>query len=97
MNHKLTSIRMPRFGGLTGLLFEHGGEAEVVMQGLELMRILEVWEEHEAGKKKPNERIIAALRLLAPEARDSHLRLVAEVPIAQTRAKIEPVIDSETI
>jgi len=91
VSRKRKTTRLSQFGCVSGLLFEHGGSAEVVLDGLELQRIIEAWAEHEAGKKKQDERIISALRLLAPKAFKSDMRLVAEVPIAQKRAKITPV------
>ena len=93
MNGKRRCIRLSRFGCVSALLFEDGGAAEVLLDGLELKRILEAWEQHEMKKNKRNDRIVSALRLLAPKARDLNLRLVAEVPIAQRRAKITPVTD----
>lgn len=91
VSSKRKTMRLSQFGCVSGLLFEHGGSAEVLLDGLELQRIIEAWAEHEAGKKKQDERVISALRLLAPKAFKADLRLIAEVPIAQKRAKITPI------
>jgi hypothetical protein len=90
--NKLKTVQLPSFGSVTGLIFDRGGSAEIIMDGLEVMRVLEVWKEHEEGKKKPDQRVLAALNLLSPKARGLDLRLVAEVPIAQKRAKLTPVL-----
>ena len=85
-------IPLKRFGAVTGLIFEDGGAAEVVMTFPEVSRIVNAWQEHEAAKKKPDPKTMAALDVLASKVYKFDAKLVAEVPIAVHRATITPVI-----
>lgn len=79
-------VHVPRFGACSALLFvDGGGSAEIALAPLEVSRLLSIWEEAESGKRTPDQRILAALRLLIPKARTSAPHIVAEVPIARTR------------
>lgn len=79
-------VRAPRFGSCNALLFvDGGGSAEIALAPLEVSRLLTIWEEGESHKRKPDQQILAALRLLIPKARASAPHIVAEVPIARTR------------
>lgn len=86
VKRKDTRVRISRFGCVSALLFnELGGSAEIALAPLEMSRLLRVWEEAEAGRKVPDERVLTALRLLIPKARTLAPRIVAEVPIASTK------------
>lgn len=79
-------VHVPRFGACNALLFVDGGtSAEIALAPLEVSRLLTIWEESESRKRTPDQRILAALRLLIPKARTSAPHIVAEVPIARTK------------
>jgi hypothetical protein len=91
---KTTSeIRLPRFGSVVGLAFEDGGAAEILMTFPELRRILEAWQDAEAAKSHPDPKIISALDVLRKKALSVRTRFIAEVPIAQSRARIIPILE----
>jgi len=76
---------LPSFGCVRALLFiDGGGSAEIAMAPLEIYRLLNAWQEAESAKKSPNERVLAALRLLVSKARTLAPAVLAEVPIAKT-------------
>jgi hypothetical protein len=59
-----------------------------------MLRLLSVWEEVEAARKRPDERVLAALRFLIPKTRTLAPHISAEVPIAATkRVKLVPDYD----
>lgn len=89
----LQEIRLPSFGSVIGLVFEHGGAAEVLMTFPELHYLLDAWRDHEEAKSRPDKKTIAALKVLHRKAWHFRPRMVAEVPIAQQRAKITPVLE----
>lgn len=89
------SIRIPSFGAVVGLGFPEGGFAEVAMSWPEFSYILEAWESYERARPKPDERVLAALDVLNKRVPKLNAVFVAEVPIAQRRAKITPVFDEE--
>jgi hypothetical protein len=89
---RVSEIRIPSFGGVTGLIFEKGGYAEVLMTWPELYRLLRVWMAHEERKSRPDEKLIGALEVLCRKAHRFDAAIVAEVPIAQWKAKITPIL-----
>ena len=86
-------IRIPRFGSCIGLLFEEGGAAEIVMTFPDLSRLLDAWLDHERQKRNPDEGTVSALNVLSKNVRKFDAAVVAEVPIAQRKAKIVPILD----
>jgi hypothetical protein len=88
-------VRISNFGCVSALLFTGGGgSAEIAMAPLEMSRMLKVWEEAEARKKNPDERVLAALRLLIPKTRKLAPHVLAEVPIAKCkRVALTPDFD----
>jgi hypothetical protein len=92
IKRKNKRVHMPSFGCVCALLFiDGGGSAEILMESLEMSRLLRAWEEAESAKKSPNERVLAALRLLIPKARTLAPDILAEVPIARTkRVRLTP-------
>lgn len=84
-------IRLTQFGACIGMVFEHGGSAEMLMMPLELLRLLDAWIDHEQKKPKPDEKTLAALDILTRKVRKLDTEIVAEVPIAQTRVRFEPI------
>ena len=89
---RVSEIRIPSFGSVIGLIFEKGGCAEVLMTWPELDRLLREWMAHEKRKAKPDGKLIAALEVLSRKVDGFNARIVAEVPIAQWRAKITPIL-----
>ena len=89
---RVSEIRIPGFGSVTGLIFEKGGCAEILMTFPELHRLLEEWRAHEKRKSKPDGKLIAALEVLCRKVHGFNMRIVAEVPIAKWRAKITPIL-----
>jgi hypothetical protein len=89
-------IQLHSFGVVTGFVFEHGGSVEILMARPEVSRLLHAWEDYEKSKNKPDEKLLAALDVLAVKA---HARfgttIRAEVPIAKWKAKLTPVIRGE--
>ncbi|MGD0546796.1 MAG: hypothetical protein ABR991_03085 [Terracidiphilus sp.] len=86
IKRKNKRVQMPSFGCVCALLFiDGGGSAEISMGSLEMSRLLRAWEEVESVKKSPDERVLAALRLLIPKARTLAPEILAEVPIARTK------------
>ena len=84
-----SEIRLPRFGSIIGLLFENGGEAEMLMTFPEIRRLLQAWREQELNR--PDRKTLSALDVLCKTTFNVGTRFVAEVPIAARRAKITPV------
>ena len=84
--------QIARFGCVRSLLIVNGGpSAEVALAPLEMSRLLSAWKEFESAKGKPDERVLAALDLLIPQARTKAPGIVAEVPIASTeRVLLKP-------
>ncbi len=79
-------VRVSSFGCVSALLFtDGGGSAEIAIAPLEMSRLLSAWEEAECARKAPDQRVLAALRLLIPKARTLAPGIVAEVPIARTK------------
>jgi hypothetical protein len=93
---KPNRVCIPSWGAVTGLVFENGGSAEVVLNPVEFHRLLDTWEQHELGKKRPDERVLAALRTLSQKARTSAPCVLAEVPITRSRrVQLIPDLDDE--
>src|SRR5664279_875358 len=88
-------IRIPSFGAVVGLGFPEGGFAEVAMSWPEFSYVLHAWEQYERGRSKPDQQVLAALEVLNKKARKLNAVFVAEVPIAQRRAKITPIFGEE--
>jgi hypothetical protein len=86
-------IRIPRFGSCIGLIFEKGGSAEILMTFPEISRLMRSWVDHEQQRRNPDEKTISALNVLLKKVRKFDAALVAEVPIAQRRAKIVPIFN----
>ena len=86
-------IRLSQFGTCIGLVFEKGGSAEMLMTFPEISRLLGVWSDHERQKRNPDEKTLSALNILSKKVRKFDAAVVAEVPIAQRRAKIVPIVD----
>jgi hypothetical protein len=89
------TIRIPSFGAVIGLGFNHGGFAEVAMSWPEFSYVLHAWEKYERKRPEPDERVLAALDLLDHKVHKLGAVFVAEVPIAPRRAKITPVFRGE--
>ncbi|MGC1187779.1 MAG: hypothetical protein WA871_10335 [Candidatus Acidiferrales bacterium] len=89
-------IQLNSFGTVTGFVFEDGGSVEMIMALPELSRLLNAWEAYEKSKNKPDEKLLAALDVLAIKAR-AHFgtTIRAEVPIAKWKAKLTPIIREE--
>ncbi len=89
---EMKKLRLTSFGCVTGLVFTHGGAAEMRMDQLEVKRLLDAWRKYEHSKRSPDEQTIAALRVLRKRVGRFDAAFVIESPIAQTRARIEPVV-----
>ena len=89
---KREQIHLRRFGSVTGLNFEDGGSAEMLMTVPEVSRILKAWLSHEKKRRRPDEKTVSALAVLNRKVYKFEAAIVAEVPIAQRRAKIVPVL-----
>ncbi len=89
---RVSEIRIPSFGSVTGLIFEKGGYAEVLMTFPELDRLLREWMAHEKRKLRPDGKVIAALEVLRRKVYGFDAAIVAEVPIAKWKAKITPIL-----
>jgi hypothetical protein len=59
----------------------------------EISRLLGVWSGHERQKRNPDERTLSALNILSKKVRKFDAAVVAEVPIAQRKARIVPIVD----
>lgn len=90
---KQKMIRIPRFGSCIGLIFEEGGSAEILMTFPEISRLMRSWVDHEQQSRNPDEKTISALNVLLKRVRKFDAALVAEVPIAQRKAKIVPIFN----
>ena len=88
-------IRIPSFGAVVGLGFPRGGFAEVALSWPEFSYVLHAWERYERRRPKPDERVLAALDVLNKKVHKLNAVFVAEVPIAQRRAKITPIFGEE--
>lgn len=88
-------IRFENFGSVTGLAFERRGAAEILMTFPEVSRVIHAWLDHETSKSKPDEKTLAALKLLCRKVHKLRVRIIAEVPIARRRAKIQPIFTDE--
>ncbi len=92
-NAKRSVICLPSFGCVTGLRFDRGGSAEVLMTRPELSRLLRAWRTYETGKKKPDDKLVAALETLLRKVYGHFdVPMVAEVPIARWKAKLTPIV-----
>src|SRR4051812_26128194 len=88
------TIRIRSFGSLVGLLFERGGSAEVLMTFPELSRLVDAWSAYERAKTRADEETLEALNVLRKRARRFDAAFIVEVPIAQRRARIVPVVEA---
>lgn len=89
---RLKSAWLQSWGSVIGLTFERGGSVEVLMTWPEVDRILHAWEQHEAEKKRPDGKVLEALKLLQRRVSRLNGELIAEVPIARRRALIIPIV-----
>lgn len=91
---KIGEIRIPKCGSAIGLIFEHGGEVEVLMALSDVSRLLEAWRMYERDiRKKPRAKVLSALETLIRHTEiGATFRLVVEAPIAARRARLEPVL-----
>ena len=92
---KRDEIHLRRFGSVTGLNFEDGGSAEMLMTFPEVSRILKAWLDHERKRHRPDEKTVSALSVLSRKVYKFKGAIVADVPIAQRRAKIVPVVGDD--
>jgi len=91
---KVGEIRIRKCGAAVGLIFEGGGDVEVLMAFADVSRLLEAWRVYEKDiRKKPRAKVLSALETLRRHTEiGSTFRIVAEVPIAARRARLEPVL-----
>jgi hypothetical protein len=67
-----------------------------VLGAVEFHRLLDTWEQHESAKKRPDEKVLAALQALLKKTHASAPDVVAEVPIASSRrVKLIPDLDGD--
>lgn len=93
MRQRKQPIHMSSFGGATGFTFERGGNVEIAMNRTEISRILSALLEFEEGSRRPDAKLISAVKTVMSKAhsRFARTRIVAEVPIARKRAKLVPI------
>ena len=93
--HRIDQIDLASFGCVVGLVFVDGGAAEISMRRGEVSRILEALTDLEKSRRKPDQRLVAALEVVCRKlySRFERVRIVAEVPIATRRARITPIIE----
>lgn len=88
-------LRLESFGSVIGMTFDRGGSTEVLMTQAEVGRFLDSLSELEKQRRRPDKKIIDALRLLQRWSYRFRGEIVAAVPMAKVRALLLPVVPDE--